>query len=44
MSKEPMTLNIDEDVIKEFKKRCIDNDVNYSDAVEELMKEYIKRK
>jgi hypothetical protein len=44
MAKEQMTLMIEEDISKEFRKKCIDNSTSYSDATEELMKEYIKRK
>lgn len=42
--KDTTSLRIDQEVFKNFKKKCIDNNTNYSDAMEELMKEYNKRK
>lgn len=44
MEKEQTAFNIDSEILKEFKKKCIDNEISYSDAVETLMKEYNKRK
>ena len=44
MAKEQMTSMIEEDIAKEFKKKCIDKDTSYSDAIEDLMKEFLKRK
>ena len=43
-NKEIINFTVDSKICLEFRKKCLDNDQNYSEAITELMKEYIKRK
>ena len=43
MVKAKITLIIDENVWKEFKKKAIDEDKKYSELTEEVMKKYCKK-
>jgi hypothetical protein len=42
--KQTTSFSVEENVLLEFKKRCLDNKTEYSEAIETLMKEYTKRK
>lgn len=41
MSKIPITVTVDEDVFREFKKMCKKNDIKVSTKVNSLMKEWV---
>lgn len=43
MSREPLTISIEEEILKEFKKYCEDNDINLSKRIERYMKEELKK-
>lgn len=42
MSKNHYSIYISKDVMKEFQKKCIDDEKSVSDAVEEFMKKKVK--
>lgn len=43
MSRKPLTISIEEEILKEFKKYCEDNDINLSKRIERYMKEELKK-
>ena len=38
--KEKITLNVEDQVLKDFKKKCIDKGITYGEVVEKLMTAY----
>lgn len=43
MAKKQTSIHVEKDVLKEFKKHCIDKDTNISEEIESLMKSKVKR-
>lgn len=43
MVKVPLGLKIEEEVVKNMKKHCIDADMDYSDYIENLVKKDLKK-
>ena len=44
MSRKPLTISIEEEVLKEFKKYCGENDIIISKRIERYMREELKKK
>ena len=43
MSRKQLTITIEENILKKFKKYCEDNDINMSKRIERYMKEDMKK-
>lgn len=44
IEKEATSISINKDILREFKKLMIDENLNVSEKVEELMKKYLDKK
>lgn len=43
MGKTATSLNLDDGVYKKFKIKCIEKDMDYSDAMEQAMQDWMKK-
>ena len=43
-NKEQFLIYVDPELLKEFKKSCIDENISYTDKITELIKWYLKAK
>lgn len=44
MVRKPITISVEEDILKKFRKYCEDNDINMSKRIERYMRTELERK